>query len=339
MDIEYLDIESQALFERIENESIDDIFLFNPEPSLIEKINPLLAYHGILVISIEEILSDKINIDVGRIHYNRWLIIGGDESDLSQIYLRTPVQAALKKGGKALFIGAGGPMGRMHVQHAIETKEKPKVIVCTDLSDARLDDLSATYREQALRNGIEWICFNPDEKSRFFKNASYYFNGDFDDIIILAPFSSVITEASRLLAQNGVMNIFAGISRGSLATIDFNEIVFNNKRLIGHSASSVDDMKTMLNEVESGNLSTNMSVAAIGSLEAVPDGLKAVLDANYPGKIVIFPNIKPLPLTAVADLSKVLPTVFDKLDNGRTWTKEAEIELFDKMALGEEKKS
>jgi D-arabinose 1-dehydrogenase-like Zn-dependent alcohol dehydrogenase len=289
-----------------------------------------------MVISKEKMNSEIVQIDVGRIHYNRWLIIGGDDTDLSQIYLRNPVKSSLQKDGKVLFVGAGGPMGRMHVQHAIEANEKPKTIICTDLSDMRLDDLSETYRDQAFQNGIEWICFNPDEKSKYFKNQSHYSEGNFNDIIVLAPIASAITESSKLLAQNGVMNIFAGISRGNFSSVDLADIIFKNIRIIGHSASSIGDMKMMLQEVENGNLSTNMSVAAIGSLEAVPEGLKAVLDAKYPGKIVIFPNIRPLALTAISDLDRVLPTVFAKLDKGKTWTKAAEMELIDQMALIEE---
>jgi D-arabinose 1-dehydrogenase-like Zn-dependent alcohol dehydrogenase len=334
--IECQEVAPEELTETFTKESIDDIFLFDPSPSLIEKVNPLLKYHGVMVISKDKKNSEIVQIDVGRIHYNRWLIIGGDESDLSQIYLRNPVQSSLFKDSKVLFVGAGGPMGRMHVQHAIEANEKPKTIVCTDLSDMRLDDLSETYRDQAIQNGIQWICFNPDEKSKYFKNQSHYSEGNFNYIIVLAPISSAITESSKLLAQNGVMNIFAGISRGNFASIDLADIIFKNIRIIGHSASSIDDMKMMLNEVENGILSTNTSVAAIGSLEAVPEGLQAVLDAKYPGKIVIFPNIKPLPLTAVSDLDKVLPTVFAKLDKGKTWTKAAEMELLNQMALIED---
>jgi hypothetical protein len=42
---------------------------------------------------------------------------------------------------------------------------------------------------------------------------------------------------------------------------------------------------------------------------------------------VIYPNIKPLPLTAIQDLGEVLPTVYAKMRNGQEWTTEAESEL------------
>ena len=90
-------------------------------------------------------------------------------------------------------------------------------------------------------------------------------------------------------------------------------------------------MVTMLNGVESGQLSTNRSVAAVGSLEAVKDGLQALMDASFPGKVVIFPTIKPLPLTSLQRLKDILPEVYGKLKNGRGWTKEAEQAFLEAM--------
>ena len=55
--------------------------------------------------------------------------------------------------------------------------------------------------------------------------------------------------------------------------------------------------------------------------------MKAVADAVFPGKIVIYPHIKLLPLTGITDLKGVLPSVYAKLRNGKEWTNEAEAEL------------
>ena len=46
-------------------------------------------------------------------------------------------------------------------------------------------------------------------------------------------------------------------------------------------------------------------------------------DAIFAGKVVIYPNIKEFPLTALTDLKDPLPSVYAKLSNGREWTKEA----------------
>jgi hypothetical protein len=79
--------------------------------------------------------------------------------------------------------------------------------------------------------------------------------------------------------------------------------------------------------VESGALSPNRSVAAIGSLSAARDGLQAVKDAVFPGKIVIYPHIKEMPLTPLPELKDKLPSVYARLRDGREWTIEAEEEF------------
>ena len=129
------------------------------------------------------------------------------------------------------------------------------------------------------------------------------------------------------LLFGGVMNVFAGVGRGTMAPLDLSEAYLKQTRVIGHSASSIDDLRFMLFQAETGALSPNRSVAAIGSLEAAKDGMQALMDTTYPGKVVIYPHIKPLPLTAITDLKESLPTVYARLKDGREWTNEAEAEL------------
>lgn len=310
---------------------VDDIILLSPSADLIEKVSPYLAYKGIFAFTTQVELSRKVNIDVGRIHYNRWLLVGGTSTDIAALYDHTPARSELMKGGNALFVGAGGPMGRMHVQHAIESVHHPDVIVCSDVSNERLASLEDTFGEEAREKGIHWICVNPMEKDKYETSMAKFRSRGFDDIIMLAPIPAVIADAVPWLAPQGVMNIFAGVSRGTTASLDLNDLVFRDVRIIGHSASVIEDMLTMLNKVEIGELSTNRSVAAVGSLEAAKDGLQAVIDAKYPGKVVIFPNINPLPLTSVSDLKDISPEIYEKLKNGREWTKEAEKAFLENM--------
>ena len=83
-------------------------------------------------------------------------------------------------------------------------------------------------------------------------------------------------------------------------------------------------MVQTLRDVESGLLSPGRSVAAVGSLKAAREGLLAVRDARFPGKIVIYPHIRNFPLTSLPDLKDELPSVYRKLKDGREWTAEAE---------------
>jgi D-arabinose 1-dehydrogenase-like Zn-dependent alcohol dehydrogenase len=190
-----------------------------------------------------------------------------------------------------------------------------------------LKDLKFSFEEEASSKGLDFICLNPINQEAFTAGMERFKAAGFDDIIILAPIPAVIADAANYLAPKGVMNIFAGVPRGKTADVNYTAIYMSGSRIIGHSASTIDNMRFMLELAETDQLSPNRSVAAIGSLNASRDGLKAVADTLYPGKIVIYPHIKNLPLTAITDLEDVLPSVYAKMKNGREWTTEAESEL------------
>ncbi len=306
---------------------IDDIVLLQPDPDLIEQVSPHLADFGVVALLGTEPLSRKVNVDIGRVHYNRWVYVGTQSHDVARAYADTPVRSALKPGGRALFVGAGGPMGRMHVQRAIEVAGAPAVMVCSDVSDLRLNDLRESYAAEAAAKGIEFICLNPMGKEAYAAGMARFEATGFDDIIVLAPVPAVIADAAQWLAPRGVMNVFAGVARGVTTQLDLSDVYQKDARVIGHSASTIDDLRLMLHQAESGELSPNRSLAAIGSLSAAKDGLAAVRDTVFPGKVVIFPHIRELPLTALPDLADALPSVHALLKDGREWTVEAEVEF------------
>jgi len=306
---------------------VDDIVLLGVDPQIVESVSPCLANSGILAIIAKQPPERHASIDIGRVHYNDWLYVGGTSPDIAHAYSDVPARAALKPGGRALFVGAGGPMGRMHVQRAIQIANGPTVIVCSDVSDFRLNDLRESFEAEARAKDIQFICLNPGNKAEYEAGIAPFKTQPFDDIVVLAPVPAVISDAAAYLADKGVMNIFAGVARGTFTTLDLGDVYLNGVRWFGHSASSIDDLRRMLHQAESGELSPNRAVAAIGSLEAVWDGLASVRDATFPGKVVIFPHIKDMPLTPLTDLKGTLPSVYAKLKDGREWTVEAEQEF------------
>jgi len=309
---------------------VDDIILLGADADLIEALSPSLADFGIMAIMADEPLARKVQVDVGRVHYNRWVYVGGRGPDITSAYSDVPVRASLKPGGRAFFVGAGGPMGRMHVQRALQVADGPSTIVCTDVSAERLHDLRTTFAADAEAKSIEFVCLNPLVKGYALHLADVEKEG-FDDVMVLAPVPAVISESASHLAPGGVMNVFAGVGRGSMAGIDLSGAYLNGQRVIGHSASTIDDLRLMLTQAESGVLSPNRSVAAVGSLSAARDGLQAVMETTFPGKIVIYPNIQDFPLTALPDLNDSLPTVYAELEDGQVWTVEAEEEWLREM--------
>ena len=309
-------------------EQVDDIVLLGANPDLIETVSPRLARFGVMALVADAPLPRKVEVDVGRVHYNRWVYVGGPGPDVARAYSDAPVRSALKPGGRAWFVGAGGPMGRMHVQRAIQVTDGPSTIVCTDVSDLRLDDLCATFAAEAEAKGIEFICLNPmNKKEEYAAGMAPFKERGFDDIVVLAPVPAVISDAATYLVPQGVMNVFAGVARGTMAWLDSGDVYLKDTRVIGHSASTIEDLRLMVHQVESGALSPNRSVAAIGSLSTARDGLQAVNDAAFPGKIVIYPHIKEMPLTPLPELKDKLPSVYARLKEGREWTVEAEEEF------------
>jgi len=303
---------------------IDDIILLGADPGVIEAVSPHLGHFGVMALLDSAPMPRPVAVDVGRVHYDRWVYVGGTGPDIAQAYSATPVRSTLKPGGKAWFVGAGGPMGRMHVQRAVEAFDGPKTIFCTALSDRRLSVVRSVYEAEAEAKSIAFTCASRTDDAAYERALETVAAPGFDDIVVLAPDARAVAEAADYVAPGGVINIFAGLARGTMVPLDLSDVYLKEVRMIGHSGSTLDDMRMTLQQVESGRLSPNRLVAAIGSLGAAYDGLRAVKDAVFPGKIVIYPHIKEFPLTALSDLESKLPSVYAKLRGGREWTNQAE---------------
>lgn len=310
---------------------VDDIVLLGADPHIVSTTSPHLAKFGVFAILADTLFPDRVEIDLGRVHYDRWAYVGSPDPDVARAYREVPVRSTLKPGGNAWFVGAGGPMGRMHVQRALQIPEGPARILCTDVSDLRLADLCNSFSTEAAAKGIEWTCLNPFNKGEYEAGLAAFQDTGFDDIVVLAPAVPAISQAAGYLSPKGVMNVFAGLARGTFVPLDLNDVVHKGVRIIGHSASTIEDLRLMLHQTECGELSPNRSVAAIGSLSAARDGLAAVRDALFPGKVVIFPQIREFPLTSLPELKDKLPSVYVRLKDGHEWTTEAEEEFLQLM--------
>ena len=308
----------------------DDILVLDGvAPEAVEEAAALLADHGIMNFVGGKPLPRKLSLDIGRIHYNWHHYLGVPNDRPADAYAETRA-ADLKAGGNAWFIGAGGPMGQMHVQRAIQHKTPPKLIVATDVDVVRLKSVADRFGGTARERGITLVTLNPKEMGDEAFNAELkrLTNGHgYDDIISMVPVAALIEHAADYLAEGGWFNIFAGVARGTMANLDVNLITQKGCRFLGSSGSSLSDMRETLARVENDELSTNASLAAIGGMEAAAEGLKAVKEGWFPGKTLIFPLIHDLPLTTLPELKEKMPSVFAKLKDGQFWTQEAEEEL------------
>ena len=315
--------------ERTGAEGFDDVVIFGtPDAELVEALGAHLAKNAVMAIAADKAISRPVSIDVGRVHYDYIDYVGTKSQSVADAYTSSRV-SELKPGGTTWFLGAAGAMGSMHVQRAAKMADGPKKMLCTDVDDYRLECLKESIADNVREHGIEVIYVNPVREGQGAVDAAIekITGADgFDDIVVLVPAAALIEQAIPYLANDGLMNIFAGVPRGTMANLDLSATYMKGNRFVGSSGSRPQDMVDTLGFTESGELPTRHSLAAIGGINAMAEGVRAVKEASYPGKTVIFPSIE-LPLTALVDLDKVMPNVFAKLKDGKFWTNEAEEEL------------
>jgi len=200
--------------------------------------------------------------------------------------------------------------------------------VASNLHVARMKALAQKFEASAEAVGVEFV---PISQEQFASPAEMDAalvdltgGAGFSDIVVMAPSVPAVEMAHKHLAENGVMNIFAGLPRGTMCGFDMALVMEKGARYTGMSGSSIDDLRHMLHLTESRELATNRSVAAIAGLEGLADGLKAVSDGKFAGKIVIYPHITGLPLTTLGELHARLPDVAAHLEQDGSWTNAAE---------------
>jgi len=313
---------------------IDDVVLLDPSADLVQEAAVCLANAGVLCLMIAAPLERSVEIDVGRIHYDGTRYVGAAGLDIGEAYASSrSVRPA--PGGKMLVVGAGGPMGQMHVQRALEMADGPALVVASDADNHRLDTIPQRYAGLAKDHGRELVCLNPvDMGEAYDERLADLAPEGFDDVIVLVPIPPVISAAAEKLAPGGMFNMFAGVARGTMARLNVSEIALRNVRYTGTSGSDIEDLKTTIRKTQEGTLAPNRAVAAIGGIEATWDGLEAVQEGRLTGKAVIYPHVMGLPLTKLEDLAEVEPEVASHLDDAGGWTKQAEEALLRRHVCG-----
>jgi len=325
--LEKIDVD-ELVSRETDGKGFDDVIVLGSgSAEAISKAFSCLAKNGVLNIVASEPMNEPAEIDVGRIHYDGILMVGTKSLDISNGYIS--VRGSEPKGGGAMYIiGVGGPMGQMHLLRALDSKEPPRLIVATDVDSSRLSYCRERYSEKAKKANVELLLLNPKELGEEFDEALRNAVGDdgFDDIILLAPIPKLIEDGQRWLGENGFMNLFAGLPKGTKVKLDVTGVYMRGQRYVGSSGSSIADLVVALSKTERGEIRPNMSVAAIGGIKAVWEAIKAAEEGRFPGKIVIFPHID-IELMPIAELKERLPNVASKLAPDGSWTKEAEDEL------------
>lgn len=313
-------------------QGFDDIVVLDPRSAAaVGAAARLIARRGTFNMVGRVPLDGKPDVDVGRLHYDYTAYVGGPGPEIADSYGEARNRAELRAGGVAVFVGAGGPMGQMHVQRAIELPEGPRTIIATDVNDARLAALEQLFQPLAREKDRRLITLNPGAGGESLRDLVLRESGGAgaDDVIVSVPVAALMAEAATLMSPDGMLVLFAGVPNGTLAPLKLDDVYLHNAQYTGTSGSRLSDQELVIQKTVAGALSPNRSVAAVGGIEAAHDGIRAMMEGRYAGKVVIFPQISGLPLTGLAELKERYPDVAAKLGPGDVWTPEAEQALIE----------
>jgi L-sorbose 1-phosphate reductase len=318
----------QAFSEEVTGgKGFDDIILLKPvSANMVSETAKQIAFRGTLNIVSTQTLDGPAALDAGRIHYHYTTYLGCTGPDIAGSYGEARNRCEIVPGGVLVVIGAGGPMGQMHVQRALEMDNGPRTVIATDVNDARLDALEQFASAIARKYNKDLFLTNPSTASESLYDLVKRITHDkmADDVVICVPSGPLMEESANLLAQDGMLVFFAGVPVGTMIDFDLNNIFLNNMQLTGTSGSTMDDQRLVVRKTTEKQLSPILSVAAVGGMEAALDGLDAMMTSKFAGKIIIFPQLRNLPLLGMAELKERYPEIGAKLGDNDAWTVEAE---------------
>ena len=310
----------------------DDIVLLGPRSaSLVSRASDALAFRGLMNLVGAEPLDGPVDIDIGRIHYHYTAYVGTRGPDVSASYGEARNRAELRSGGVALFVGAAGPMGQMHLERALKMPNGPATLIAVDLDRERLATAASRMEPIASALGRRLVVTTVAGEEELATLVARETKGrGADDVIVTAPTAAAVTQAARVMAGDAMLVLFAGLPVGTRASLDISRVYLHGAQYTGTSGSRIADQALVVRKTIAGQLSPARAVAAVGGIEAAADGLRALVEGRFAGKIVIFPQLRGLPLTSLEDLAASDPDLASALGPGGTWTSDAEAVVFAK---------
>jgi len=305
----------------------DDIVMLGPRSArLVSRAADALDFRGVLNIVADDPLDGPVEIDIGRLHYHYTAYVGTTGLDVAAAYGENRNRTELRANGIAVIVGAAGPMGQMHIERALRLPNGPRTTLGVDLNADRLALAEERLRPSARSSGRRLVMTTGADVATCVRAESA--GRGADDVIVTAPTTDAVRTADALMAPDGMLVMFAGLPVGTRASVDLSRAFLHGAQYTGTSGSRIADQERVVRKTVDGQLAPGRAVAAVGGMEAAPEGLRALMENRYPGKIVIFPQLRGLPLTSLGDLAAHDGEFAAALGSGGTWTTAAEAVLF-----------
>ena len=207
-------------------------------------------------------------------------------------------------GGSMALLAAVGPMGLGAIDYAIHSSPRPKLLVVTDIDQARIDRAKSIYTvEHAAEHGVELHYVNTRDMADPVAEVRTLNGGNgFDDVFVFAPVKPVVEQGDALLGTDGCLNFFAGpADTGFSANFNFYNVHYEAHHVVGTSGGNTADMREALDLMGRGVVNPVAMITHVGGLDAVVETTLHLPDIPG-GKKLIYTN-KKMPLVAIDDFA------------------------------------
>ena len=176
------------------------------------------------------------------------------------------------EGGTMALLAGVGPMGLGAIDYAIHNPLRPKLLVVTDIDQARIDRAKSIYTtEEAAKNGVELHYVNTREMADPVSEVKKLNGGvGYDDVFVFAPVKPVVEQGDALLGNDGCLNFFAGPTDASFsANFNFYNVHYEAHHVVGTSGGNTADMREALDLMGRGVVNPVAMITHVGGLNAV----------------------------------------------------------------------
>ncbi len=209
------------------------------------------------------------------------------------------------EGGNMAILAGAGPMGLGCADYAIHGGRAPKMLIVTDLDDARLKRGEKLIPpEEAKKLGVDLRFINTGSIENPVEYLRSLTGGEgFNDVFVYAPVKPVVEMGDALLARDGCLNFFAGPTNPEFsAMFNFYNVHYLSTHIVGTSGGNTDDMREAIKLMETKAINPAGMITHVGGLNAC-----AETTMNLPkikgAKKLIYTHVE-LPLTAIEDFGK-----------------------------------
>jgi hypothetical protein len=230
----------------------------------------------------------SLQIDLHDIHYRRLLCTSRRNHELWQEKAgwRLPQHYA----GHVLLLGGAGPMGQMYLRRLLMESMIPEKITIVDRVETRLWRVTNLFERWAPGSSrLDTLCIPNDvantEEVAFISNA---IQASPDAIVIFSTDLIIVEHCIRMVKDDGLVNVFAGMPANSRITISGKDIE-RNIVLYGRSGSSLQESMLTISRIRQGELRLYDFIEQSVSFDKAWEALMDVRQRRTNGKTLVTP--------------------------------------------------